>query len=110
VDVDRLSHAVMSEPVQRSAIGVSVTISVRSPIHAYRLIIDDGVVAVDRGDSPADVTLTADEVTAGAINAGEHNAQRAFLNGSLRVDGDASLLRAARPVLEAIDQVLNGNA
>ena len=52
------------------------------------------------------VTFTSDRDTARAISAHGESAQRAFLEGRLRLDGDALLLIAARPALEALGAAL----
>jgi putative sterol carrier protein len=114
VDVARLALAADSDEVRAAATGLTMTIAVRSRAHAYRVVIVDGLVSIanDVGGSaspPADVTLTAGEGTDSAIARGQLSAQRAFLAGTLAVTGDATLLRTARPVFEAINTVLSAN-
>lgn len=72
----------------------------------YALLLADGAVTVRVGrvDRP-DVTLTQDRATAEQIRAGTLSAQVAFLDGRLRLSGDAEVLRLAGPSLAALDDV-----
>jgi putative sterol carrier protein len=113
VDVARLTLAADSDEVRAAAAGLSMTIAVRSATAAYRITMTNGNVSIagdDASEPDADVTLTAGVGTDLAIGAGQLSAQRAFLAGTLSVSGNATLLRTARPVFEALDQVMTGNA
>jgi hypothetical protein len=57
-------------------------------------------------DRPADLRLTTDYATAAAVAAGTVGAQRAFVEGRLRVGGDLSLLLAHQRALAAVDDAL----
>lgn len=58
------------------------------------------------GSDPGRLTFTSDRETAWAIAADGASAQRAFLEGRLRLDGDARLLISARPALDALGAAL----
>ncbi len=72
---------------------------------AYAVRITDGAVQVIPGRAPdADVTFTQDRATAAAIARGELAAQRAFLDGHLRVGGDLTrVLDASRQLVGVVD-------
>jgi SCP-2 sterol transfer family len=57
-------------------------------------------------DRPADLRLTTDYATAAAVASGTIGAQRAFVEGRLRVGGDLSLLMAHQRALAAVDDAL----
>lgn len=61
---------------------------------------------VPAGDPPADLRFTTDYATAAAIAGGQLGAQRAFVEGRLRVGGDLSLLIAHQRALAAVDDAL----
>ena len=67
----------------------------------------DGKVALSPGPAPrADLRLSTDYATAARVAAGELGAQRAFVEGRLRVGGDLSLLIAHQRALAAVDDAL----
>lgn len=72
---------------------------------AYAVRIEGGHVRVRPGRAPdAHVTFTQDRATAAAIARGERSAQRAFLDGDLRVGGDLTpVLEAARQLTGLVD-------
>jgi putative sterol carrier protein len=72
---------------------------------SYAVRIADGAVQVTPGRADdADVTFTQDQATAAAIARGELAAQRAFLDGHLRVGGDLTrVLDGARQLLGLVD-------
>ena len=78
----------------------------------WHVRLEGGRVAVATGpaegrDPQANrVTFISDRDTARAIAADGASAARAFLTGSLRVEGDVRLLIAARPALETLDRAL----
>jgi len=75
----------------------------------WSLAVEDGKVALTPGPAPRyDLRLTTDYATAAAIAAGGHGAQRAFVEGRLRVGGDLSLLVAHQRALAAVDDALAG--
>jgi putative sterol carrier protein len=73
----------------------------------YALVLGDGAMSVRAGrvDAP-DVTLTQDRATAEQIRAGTLSAQVAFLDGRLRLSGDAAALRQAGAPLATLDDAL----
>lgn len=72
---------------------------------AWAVRIADGAVHVAPGHADdADVTFTQDRDTAAAIARGELAAQRAFLDGHLRVGGDLTrVLDASRQLVGVVD-------
>ena len=75
----------------------------------WQVTIDHGRVAlVDRptGGAGADLRFSADHSTAAQIASGELAAQRAFVEGRLRVGGDLSLLTRYQRVFATIDDTL----
>lgn len=75
----------------------------------WSLAVDDGKVALTPGPAArSDLRLTTDYATAAAVAAGELGAQRAFVEGRLRVGGDLSLLITHQRALAAVDDALAG--
>jgi hypothetical protein len=73
----------------------------------WHLAIADGKVQLSPGPAPrADLRLATDYATAAGVAAGELGAQRAFVEGRLRVGGDLSLLVAHQRALAAVDDAL----
>jgi len=56
--------------------------------------------------SPPDLRFTTDYATAAAVAAGDLGAQRAFVEGRLRVGGDLSLLTAHQRAMAAVGDAL----
>jgi predicted lipid carrier protein YhbT len=78
-----------------------------SPTFAWHVAVADGRVVVTAGGSPdASLRLASDRATAEAIHTGELSAQRAFLDGALRIGGDISRLIAHRSALDAVARAL----
>ena len=77
---------------------------------AWHLAVAGGRVTLTPGPepatAPADLRFTTDYATAAAVAAGELAAQRAFVEGRLRVGGDLSLLLAHHRALAAVDDAL----
>lgn len=73
---------------------------------AYVMTLADGAIAVRRGraDEP-DITVTQARATAEAIHRGELSAQRAFIEGRLRLGGDLRAVIERGGALVAIDDV-----
>ncbi|MEM7142165.1 MAG: SCP2 sterol-binding domain-containing protein [Actinomycetota bacterium] len=73
----------------------------------WHLIVADGTATADVGpiDDP-DVTITVAATTATEIARGERSAQRAFLDGDLRIGGDVDALLRHRDVLSALAVLL----
>lgn len=76
----------------------------------WHVAVAGGRVALTPGpapaDAPADLRFTTDYATAAAVATGELAAQRAFVEGRLRVGGDLSLLTAHHRTLAAVDDAL----
>src|SRR5918994_1854302 len=73
----------------------------------WQVTIDHGRVAlVERPAGAADLRFSADHPTAAQIASGELAAQRAFVEGRLRVGGDLSLLTRHQRVFATIDDTL----
>jgi hypothetical protein len=73
----------------------------------WHLAISDGKVALAAGPAPrADVRLSTDYPTAAGVAACDLAAQRAFVEGRLRIGGDLSLLIAHQRALAAVDDAL----
>ncbi len=76
---------------------------------AWHTRVAEGAMSVIPGPAPeSDITLTCDPDTAASIASGRLSAQRAFLDGRLRLDGDVRSLMAARPALDALADVFAG--
>jgi SCP-2 sterol transfer family len=70
---------------------------------------DDGEVALVEGPAvEPDLRFTTDYATAARIAAGVLGAQRAFVEGRLRVGGDLSLLIRHQKALSSVDDALAG--
>jgi putative sterol carrier protein len=75
----------------------------------WHIIIDDGKVGLAEGPArEPDLRFTTDYATAAKIAAGELGAQRAFVEGRLRVGGDLGALIRHQKVLSTIDDALAG--
>jgi SCP-2 sterol transfer family len=75
----------------------------------WHVTIDDGKVGL--ADGPAvdpDLRFTTDYATAAQVAAGELGAQRAFVEGRLRVGGDLGVLIRHQKALSTIDDALAG--
>lgn len=73
---------------------------------SYRLVLGPDRVGVAAGTEGAGVVLTQRWDTARAIARGEHSAQRAFLDGDVRLGGDVRVLLGHQGELAAIDDRL----
>lgn len=73
----------------------------------WHIAIDGGRMALHPGPADhADLRITTRWDTAAAVAAGTLAAQRAFVEGRLRLGGDLSLLLTHQRALAAIDDVL----
>jgi SCP-2 sterol transfer family len=98
----------------RATAGVRLTVEhvvVDGPggIGRWHVTIDDGDVALTEGPAEdPDLRFTTDYVTASSIAAGTLGAQRAFVEGRLRVGGDLRALIRHQKALATIDDALAG--
>jgi putative sterol carrier protein len=75
----------------------------------WHIAIDDGDVRLAEGPAvEPDLRFTTDYATAGAIAAGRLGAQRAFVEGRLRVGGDLTMLISHQKALSTIHDALAG--
>lgn len=75
----------------------------------WHVTIDDGDVALSQGPAvEPDLRFTTDYATASSIAAGTLGAQRAFVEGRLRVGGDLAALIHHHKALATIDDALAG--
>jgi SCP-2 sterol transfer family len=74
---------------------------------AWHVAIDDGKVSLAAGTAArSDLRFTTDRATATGIASGALSAQRAFVEGRLRVGGDLSLPVAHQRAIAAVDDAL----
>jgi hypothetical protein len=87
------------------AVGVTVTGGPEGE-RRYRLILGPDRVGIDDRVESVGVRMTLDWEEAVAIAQGRTSAQRAFLDGRLRLGGDAGLLLGHQDALAGIDDRL----
>ncbi len=73
---------------------------------SYSIQFGPDPVNLSRGTADADLIFTTTAQLAAEIARGERSAQRAFLDGELRVTGDVNLLLGHGDSLAAVDDVL----
>lgn len=73
---------------------------------SYRVELGPGPVAVRAGAEGADVTLRQSWDTARAVAEGARSAQRAFLDGDIRVEGDVRVLLGHDGGLDVVEDRL----
>ena len=77
------------------------------PEATWHIDLSEGRVRIGSGPHRAPVlTLTTDRAIAEAIRAGELSAQRAFLDGDLRIGGDIARLLEHRDALDEVARLL----
>jgi predicted lipid carrier protein YhbT len=91
--------------------GVRLTVEqvVEDPAGTVRwhVVVDDGRARLVPGPAAApDLRFTTDRATAAGIASGRLSAQRAFVEGRLRVGGDLSTLLAHQRAVAAVDDAL----
>lgn len=73
----------------------------------WHIVVDDGSVTLVEGPAPrCDVRFTTSYDIAAEIAAGRLSAQRAFVDGRLRVGGDLTLLVSHQRALASLDDAL----
>ena len=104
IDAAEAAVADLAPSTYAFAIGYTVT---DGPLgeRSYTLRLGPDRVSI-RSGSDAPVTLRMTWPVAVAIAKGELSAQRAFLDGNMRIDGDAQALLGASDDLLAVDQRL----
>lgn len=78
-------------------------------VFVWHLAVERGRASAAVGAAragPGRLVLSTDRETARSIAAGEASAQRLFLEGRLRLDGDAGPLPGARAALEALGEAM----
>ena len=105
--LERADAALTGLPPIADALAVAVVV-VGGPDgdRRYRLVLGPERVAVSPEPEPAGVRLTLEWADAVAIAQGRSSAQRAFLDGRLRLGGDISILLGHQEALAAIDDRL----
>jgi hypothetical protein len=111
---DAAGHALAADTALTEALaGISLTIEqvVDAPpdgtAGSWHLAIDDGRVTLVEGPaSTPDLRFTASYETATQIASGALAAQRAFVEGRLRVGGDLALLITHQRAVSAVDDAL----
>ena len=73
---------------------------------SYSIQYGPGPVSASRGIADADLVFATTAQLAAEIARGERSAQRAFLDGELRVTGDINLLLGHEDKLAAVDDLL----
>lgn len=105
--LERAHRAVRGLPPVPSDLAVAVVVTDGpSGARQYRLVLGPDRVAVSAEPEPAGVRMTLAWADATAIAQGRSSAQRAFLDGRLRLGGDTSLLLGHQEALAAIDDRL----
>ena len=80
---------------------------VDSPPATWHITLTGGRAIVGAGENPAaTLRLTSDRATAEAIHSGRLSAQRAFLDGALRIGGDIGQLITNREALALVAGLL----
>lgn len=85
----------MSDVIESAVTALNAKLSDGFDGSAKFVIEDEGTIVVDdtgarSGDTPAEVTLTADAETFQQMLGGELDPMAAFMQGRLKVDGDMS--------------------
>ncbi len=78
-----------------------------SPASSYSIQFGPDLVMVRQGSENCDVTFVTSGPLAAEIARGERSAQRAFLDGLIRVEGDVNVLLGHGPKLEAVQDLLS---
>lgn len=106
--IDALSLAASDVTVDPSVdITVEHRIEAEPPI-AWHFILAGGSLEVVAGNAAAPtISLSSSAATSIAIHSGELSAQRAFLDGALRIGGDVNALITHRAALGIVGEILS---
>ena len=105
--IDALARAAATAVVDPAWHVVVAQRIVDDPPVEWSVAVAGGKVRVTPGIDPeATLRLSSDRATAEAIHDGTLSAQRAFLDGALRIGGDVNELIADQAVLEAVADLL----
>jgi hypothetical protein len=105
--VDALDRAAQRDPALAAAAGeASLVVQHDIAGACYYVDVDGGRVRVRQGAAAEPtVTFSSDRATATAIARGELSAQRAFMNGTLRVGGNIAALINAHDAFSRLPDV-----
>ena len=105
--IDAANSAVkaMTASDQAAAIGYVIT-SDSGQERSYSIVLGPDSVGVLKGIESAEVVMTMDTQLATSIASGTSSAQRAFLDGRIRLGGDARVLLGNSEAMAEIDKRL----
>jgi SCP-2 sterol transfer family len=111
--IDAARHAIAADPSLPAALA-GITLTVEQTVEdgpdgtvSWHIAITDGAASLVPGPAEKpDLRFTTAYATAAAIASGALAAQRAFVEGRLRVGGDLSLLTAHQRAIAALDDAL----
>ena len=95
----------MTASDQAAAIGYVIT-SDSGQERSYSIVLGPDSVGVLKGIESAEVVMTMDTQLATSIASGTSSAQRAFLDGRIRLGGDARVLLGNSEAMAEIDKRL----
>lgn len=102
--IDAANTAVKAMPATTEAVAIGYVITAgEGDDRSYSIVLGPDTVAVVSGVDSAGVVMTMDVELATAIAKGESSAQRAFLDGRIRLGGDARVLLGNRESMTEID-------
>ena len=95
------------QPIAASVVvGFVIEGSIDAEDRSYQLRLGPDRVGIDTGVADADVVMVLGRELAGDIAQGETSAQRAFLEGRLRLSGDVNLLLGHASIMASFDDRL----
>ena len=102
--IDAANSAVEAMPATTEAVAIGYVITDgQGGDRSYSIVLGPDTVAVVAGVDSAGVVMTMDVELATAIAKGESSAQRAFLDGRIRLGGDARVLLGNSESMTDID-------
>ncbi len=87
----------------RLSVGYAI---IDEPPFEYHLAVADGTARLQEGLGDGALVFRGDRDTVEAVYNGSRTSQDLILSGDLRIDGDATILLAHRPALDAIRSCL----